>query len=187
MVQPQFTLQVANCAAPFPSPPAAQVFPATTSVGATTLPASDAAAAAGAAEGEASGSAASAAAAVDAPPVDAGPAGAEPAAAAAAAPPGPPKGTDPEIKAAFELQNKLRARHGVPPLAWDAGLAADGARYAAGCPMDHSTEWSGRGENLAWMFPKFTDAVKAWYDEASTAVVPTARREPGWGTGSGSG
>jgi uncharacterized protein YkwD len=76
-----------------------------------------------------------------------------------------PKGTDPEIAAAFELQNRLRARHGVAPLAWDAGLAASGAKYVAGCPMDHSSEWSDRGESLAWMFPKFVDAVKAWYDE----------------------
>lgn len=95
------------------------------------------------------------------------------------------------VAAGFALQNELRARHGAPPLAWDAGLAADAAGYIAGCPMSHSRQWADRGENLAWGFPTFADAVTAWYAEVRPAwrggprVVPVpglpSAPRLGWG------
>ncbi|KIY97556.1 Protein PRY1 [Monoraphidium neglectum] len=72
---------------------------------------------------------------------------------------------DPEVKAAFDLQNEMRAAHGAPALAWDASLANDAMSWLAGCPMTKSKAWKDRGENMAWGYPEFKDGIKAWYSE----------------------
>jgi pathogenesis-related protein 1 len=51
--------------------------------------------------------------------------------------------------------NKVRSRHGVPPLSWskslarDAGVWADHLAKDSGCAMHHTTS-AGEGENLYW-------------------------------------
>jgi hypothetical protein len=82
---------------------------------------------------------------------------------------------DPEVRAAFDLQNRMRAAHGAPPLAWDVTLANEATAFLGGCPLNGSG-WPGRGENMAWGYPTFSDAAKAWYAQ----VRPAARRCFSW-------
>jgi hypothetical protein len=62
--------------------------------------------------------------------------------------------------------NDLRARHGVPPLAWSQSLAKSAQEWAATCIFEHST--GDYGENLSWwrggnQTP--ADRVRDWYAE----------------------
>jgi hypothetical protein len=85
---------------------------------------------------------------------------------------------DPEVKAAFDLQNEMRAAHGAPALAWDASLANDAMSWLAGCPMTKSKAWKDRGENMAWGYPEFKDGIKAWYSEVRGVGWGEARARP---------
>jgi uncharacterized protein YkwD len=77
---------------------------------------------------------------------------------------GAPAGLSADLAAVLQRHNELRARHGAAPLSWDAPLAAQAQGYADGCPNGHSG-MSGVGENLAWGYSSFEEAVNAWYNE----------------------
>lgn len=49
----------------------------------------------------------------------------------------------------LNAMNRMRAKHGAPPLKWDARLKAGAEYYAGGCPLGHSGA-RGLGENMAW-------------------------------------
>jgi uncharacterized protein YkwD len=71
---------------------------------------------------------------------------------------------EPLMKWLVDKHNELRARHGVPPLAWDWALAWNSYNYVSGCPTGHSGV-QGVGENLAWGHNNFNHAMRDWYDE----------------------
>jgi len=78
------------------------------------------------------------------------------------------------IPACLKAHNDLRARHGSPPLVWDATLAAHAQKWADHLAqighMEHA-HGPGEGENLFWSerggkdAGTCEDAVKAWYGE----------------------
>lgn len=55
---------------------------------------------------------------------------------------------EPIMKWLVAKHNELRARHGVPPMVWDWGLAWNAYNYVLNCPNGHSGQ-PGIGENLA--------------------------------------
>jgi uncharacterized protein YkwD len=55
---------------------------------------------------------------------------------------------EPTMKWLVDKHNELRARHGVPPMVWDWGLAWNAYNYVLNCPSGHSGQ-PGIGENLA--------------------------------------
>ncbi|KAF6263447.1 CAP domain-containing protein [Scenedesmus sp. NREL 46B-D3] len=62
-----------------------------------------------------------------------------------------------------KYMNKLRARHGAPPLKWDRRLYGSAADWARKCRFQHS--YGGYGENLGWNFANWKQVVDAWYHE----------------------
>lgn len=69
---------------------------------------------------------------------------------------------------------RYRLRHGAAALTWDAKLAAAAQAWADSCPWSLSD--SVYGENIAWGYNSFGDAVEAWYSEVRTlgGVVHTS-------------
>jgi uncharacterized protein YkwD len=64
-------------------------------------------------------------------------------------------------------------------MSWDSTVAASAASFTSGCPNGHSG--GSYGENMAWGYPDFPAAVKAWYDEISQYNFAN----PGWSSGTG--
>jgi hypothetical protein len=83
--------------------------------------------------------------------------------------PASPAGTVPSSEAAAALQhhNQLRARHGSPPLRWDATLGRAAVAAAATCSTTNSRP-ARSAENMARGFTTFTAAVDAWYATISS-------------------
>lgn len=67
----------------------------------------------------------------------------------------------------LRVHNEYRAIHGVAPLSWSKGLAAEAQVYAETCPKGHSK--TTHGENLAMSSGHLTPAhvVRLWYEEVS--------------------
>ncbi|KAF6253115.1 CAP domain-containing protein [Scenedesmus sp. NREL 46B-D3] len=86
----------------------------------------------------------------------------------------------PELQAAVDRHNSLRAKHGAPALQWDTAIAVTAQSWAAGCPNGHSGQ-RGVGENMAWGYASLADAVQAWFDEVK--LYDFAR--PGWSASTG--
>ncbi|WIA37933.1 hypothetical protein OEZ86_001310 [Tetradesmus obliquus] len=86
----------------------------------------------------------------------------------------------PELQAAVDRQNSLRAKHGAPALQWDDAIASTAQSWAAGCPNGHSGT-RGVGENMAWGYASLADAVQAWYDEVKLYDFSN----PGWSPSTG--
>jgi hypothetical protein len=80
-----------------------------------------------------------------------------------AAPPGLPA----DLAAVLARHNERRAKHGAPPMVWDADLDSQAQAYAATCPSGHSHA-AGQGENLAWGHASLVAAADAWYDEVAS-------------------
>jgi pathogenesis-related protein 1 len=80
---------------------------------------------------------------------------------------GAPSGLAADLAAVLKRHNERRAKHGAPPMTWDASLAAQAQAYADACPGGHSHA-PGQGENLAWGHASFVAVTDAWYDEASS-------------------
>jgi uncharacterized protein YkwD len=84
-------------------------------------------------------------------------------------------GLSPDWAAFVAHHNALRARHGAPPLVWDASCAASAAACAAECSatnvMRHchlkGADGTAHGQNIYWHSAAATGAmsVQAWYDE----------------------
>jgi uncharacterized protein YkwD len=81
---------------------------------------------------------------------------------------------------ALSRHNAYRARHGSPPLKWDPSLEASAAAFVAGCPTGHSGE-RGKGENMAWGYRTWDQAVAAWYREVEAYDFD----KPGFNGGTG--
>lgn len=60
--------------------------------------------------------------------------------------------------------NHYRSQHGAAPLQWSKKLQGTANNWAKKCVFQHSGWW-GLGENLAWNFNSWSDAVDAWYNE----------------------
>ncbi|KAF9117463.1 hypothetical protein BGX30_005435 [Mortierella sp. GBA39] len=70
-----------------------------------------------------------------------------------------------EQKTILDTHNKYRARHGAPPLTWNAQAAAFGNNWIQACQFKHS---GGKyGENLAAGYKDFKTGIDAWYNEVS--------------------
>ncbi|KAL1918288.1 uncharacterized protein VTP21DRAFT_2948 [Calcarisporiella thermophila] len=67
-----------------------------------------------------------------------------------------------DIATILDAHNRLRARHGAPPLTWSDSLANAAQSWANQCRMEHS---HGKfGENLAWGSSSWRAAVEeSWY------------------------
>ena len=79
----------------------------------------------------------------------------------------------------LQAHNNYRALHGVPPVTWNATIAARAQSWANTCPSDHSPKGSiyrpyGTGENIAWAPWSQTvqGVVKRWYDEVTECPYP---------------
>ncbi|KAG0302243.1 hypothetical protein BGZ97_002434 [Linnemannia gamsii] len=65
----------------------------------------------------------------------------------------------------LDTHNKHRARHGSPPLTWNAQAAQFGNNWIQACQFKHS---GGKyGENLAAGYKDFKTAIDVWYNEVS--------------------
>ncbi|KAI7876939.1 PR-1 protein [Lichtheimia hyalospora FSU 10163] len=62
-----------------------------------------------------------------------------------------------------QLHNRFRAQHGAPPLKWDNTLAQYAQNWSNGCKFTHSG--GNYGENLAWGYKSWEEAITHWYDE----------------------
>lgn len=60
-------------------------------------------------------------------------------------------------------KHRYRAKHNAPALAWDTKLAAVAQAWADSCPWGLSDQ--PYGENMAWGYNGFADAMEAWYSE----------------------
>jgi hypothetical protein len=60
---------------------------------------------------------------------------------------------------------RYRSKHNTPALAWDAKLAAAAQAWADSCPWTSSD--LPYGENMAFGYDSFGDALDAWYSEVS--------------------
>ncbi|KAF8932265.1 hypothetical protein BGZ47_011469 [Haplosporangium gracile] len=70
-----------------------------------------------------------------------------------------------EQKIILDTHNKYRARHGAPPLTWNAKAAQFGSNWIQKCQFKHS---GGKyGENLAAGYKDFKSGIDAWYNEVS--------------------
>jgi len=94
-------------------------------------------------------------------------------------PPSPPPAA-PDQPEALVRHNLYRARHGSPPLAWDGELEAAARAFTSRCPGGHSGA-QGVGENMAWGYRSWQQAVDAWYRE----VEAYSFDRPGYGAGTG--
>jgi uncharacterized protein YkwD len=78
-----------------------------------------------------------------------------------------PDGDDPTpavLAPALARTNQLRKVHNASELTWDAELAASAEEWAQTCSMAQS--WTpGVGENLAYGYKGWDEAVDAWYRE----------------------
>jgi len=79
----------------------------------------------------------------------------------------------PTMQAILDAHNAMRCMHGVPPMVWDATIAANAQAWADAGQYGHSP-YAFRnlatgyvGENLAWGYPTRTgqDSVEGWYSE----------------------
>jgi hypothetical protein len=76
----------------------------------------------------------------------------------------------------LKAHNLYRCQHGVPPLLWNADVAAYAQNWVnkMGRVVKHSKSYDSplgpMGENLYWgsAQPSVTDAVKSWYSEVSS-------------------
>ena len=76
----------------------------------------------------------------------------------------------------LRAHNLYRCQHGVPPLLWNADVAAYAQSWAnqMGRKLKHSKAYDSplgpMGENLYWASrdPSATEAVKSWYSEVSS-------------------
>lgn len=71
--------------------------------------------------------------------------------------------------ATLNALNALRQSHGLNPVSWDAGLAANATSRAAGMqgfniPSDH---WSRGDEVIAFMWAPGNSVIMAWYNETN--------------------
>lgn len=82
--------------------------------------------------------------------------------------PTPPVVSD-SSDATLNALNALRQSHGLNPVSWDAGLAANATSRAAGMqsfniPSDH---WSRGDEVIAFMWAPGNSVIMAWYNETN--------------------
>ncbi|KAI7873600.1 PR-1-like protein [Lichtheimia hyalospora FSU 10163] len=63
----------------------------------------------------------------------------------------------------LEVHNKFRAQHSAPPLKWNDTLAQFAQNWSNGCKIAHSDR--NYGENLAWGYKDWEEAITHWYDE----------------------
>lgn len=94
---------------------------------------------------------------------------------------------DPTSQQWLNVHNNYRALHGVPPVTWNATIAARAQSWANTCPSGHSTKGSiyrpyGTGENMAHASYAQTaqGVVDRWYNEVTTCPYPYG--EPAWDT-----
>ena len=74
--------------------------------------------------------------------------------------------------------NQLRARHCVPPMVWDAELAAQAKAWANRCMFEHDPSAGSVGENLYYESPRLRDVkagVDDWYSEIAEYNFATTR------------
>lgn len=71
--------------------------------------------------------------------------------------------TEEQAKSVLAFHNEMRAKHGAPPLEWDAALARIAQKYVDTCPEGHSD--TPYGENLAWGYDNIELGAQAWYNE----------------------
>lgn len=83
-----------------------------------------------------------------------------------------------DANAATHAHNAVRSRYGLPPLAWDAGLADKATAWSAelagsGCDLVHSGDEY--GENLYWTSATATpqEVVDAWASESADYDLST--------------
>ncbi len=65
----------------------------------------------------------------------------------------------------LEVHNKYREEVGVSPIVWDDQLAASAQQWADHLNAINRSEHSGPGENIAWGFSSWSDAVNSWAAE----------------------
>ncbi|KAF9956610.1 hypothetical protein BGZ70_009813 [Mortierella alpina] len=75
-----------------------------------------------------------------------------------------PDGLTEEQRSLLSTHNALRARHGVPPVAWSKAAEDFGAKWIEPlCTLEHSA--GPYGENLAMGQTNWTSAIQDWYSE----------------------
>ncbi|KAF8468347.1 CAP domain-containing protein [Kalaharituber pfeilii] len=63
-----------------------------------------------------------------------------------------------------DTHNEFRAKHGVPPLSYNAEIAAFAENHVQACVFAHSKPRK-YGENLAMGYSDIRAAITAWYNE----------------------
>jgi len=89
-----------------------------------------------------------------------------------------------EMQELLDVHNMYRCMHNVPPMTWDATIAANAQAWADNGHYGHTSQANRTlptigyiGENLAWGYPTRSgkDSVAAWYDEIKfTDGTPTS-------------
>ncbi|KAF7723030.1 hypothetical protein EC973_002406 [Apophysomyces ossiformis] len=68
-----------------------------------------------------------------------------------------------DTQAILDLHNKYRADHSAPALKWSNTLANYAQNWSDRCVFKHS--YGKYGENLAYGYSSWNEAITAWYDE----------------------